>query len=69
MWGIGVPLALLGGFVFHLPVYYVYLLALSDEAVKAVIGMRRVFSRRWINNLVKGFDQPHEELPVVEQAE
>ncbi|MEM5775675.1 MAG: MATE family efflux transporter, partial [Anaerolineaceae bacterium] len=67
MWGIGVPLALLGSFVFHLPVHYVYLLALSDELVKASIGMRRVFSRRWINNLVQGFDLPAE-LPVPEQA-
>ena len=67
MWGIGVPLALLGSFVFHLPVYYVYLLAPSDELVKAAIGMRRVFSRRWINNLVQGFDLPTE-LPVAEEA-
>lgn len=52
MWGIGVPLALLAAFVLHLPVYFVYLIAISDEAVKFIIGLRRVYSRRWINNLV-----------------
>jgi putative MATE family efflux protein len=68
MWGVGVPLALLGAFVFHLPIYYVYLMALADEVIKAGIGLRRVFSRRWINNLVHGFDLPIEPI-VVEQAE
>jgi putative MATE family efflux protein len=58
MWAIGMPLALLGSFVFHLPVYWVYLLVLSDEVIKALIGLRRVFSKRWINNLVHGISSP-----------
>ena len=52
IWMIGVPSALLGGFVFHLPVYGVYALVLLEEAVKAIIITRRFLSRKWIHDLV-----------------
>jgi len=52
IWMIGVPAALIGGFVLHLPVYYVYAMVLLEEAVKAVIIFRRYISRKWINDLV-----------------
>jgi len=52
IWVIGVPAALLGGFVLHLPVHGVYLMVLLEEAVKAVITLRRYLSRRWIHDLV-----------------
>jgi putative MATE family efflux protein len=52
VWGIGVPSALIGGFVLHLPVYGVYALVLLEEAVKAVIVSRRFLSRKWIHDLV-----------------
>jgi Na+-driven multidrug efflux pump len=51
IWIVGVPMAYLGAFVFHLPVYFVYLCAMSEEATKWVLGINRYFSRRWINNL------------------
>lgn len=53
LWFIGVPLALLGAFVFHLPVYWVVLLVMADELTKFFIGLRRVGSGRWINNVVR----------------
>jgi putative MATE family efflux protein len=52
IWVIGVPAALIGGFVLDLPVYGVYALVLLEEAVKAVIVFRRFQSRRWIHDLV-----------------
>ena len=52
VWMIGVPSALLGGFVFHLPVYGVYAMVLLEEAVKAIIITRRFLSRKWIHDLV-----------------
>ena len=52
IWVIGVPAALVGGFVLHLPVYYVYALVLLEEAVKAIIIFRRYISRKWIHDLV-----------------
>jgi putative MATE family efflux protein len=52
IWLIGVPLALLGGFVFHLEVYWVYLLVLTEELGKYIVGVIRFTSRKWINNLI-----------------
>ena len=52
IWIVGVPLAALGAFMFHLPVYFVYLLAMSEEFTKWVLGLYRYRSRKWINNLV-----------------
>ncbi len=51
IWLVGVPMAALGAFVFHLPVYFVYLCAMSEELAKWLIGINRYFSRKWINNL------------------
>ena len=51
IWIVGVPMAYLGAFVWHFPVYLVYLCAMSEEATKWVLGIRRYLSRRWINNL------------------
>jgi hypothetical protein len=52
-------MAYLGANVFHLPVYIVYLCAMSEEAAKWFLGVNRYFSRKWINNLtlhVEGLD-------------
>ncbi|MEI7990786.1 MAG: MATE family efflux transporter, partial [Chloroflexota bacterium] len=53
MWLVGVPLAFLGVFVFHLPVYWVYCLVLLEEVVKALVGLTRFISKRWIHDLVR----------------
>jgi Na+-driven multidrug efflux pump len=52
IWVVGVPAALIGGFVLHLPVYYVYAFVLLEEAVKAIVIFRRYLSRKWIHDLV-----------------
>jgi putative MATE family efflux protein len=51
IWAVGVPLALLGAFVFRLPVYWVYLMVMGDELTKCAVGLFRYFSRKWIHNL------------------
>ncbi len=53
IWIVGVPMAYLGANVFHLPVYFVYLCAMSEEAAKWILGTRRYFSRKWIHNLTQ----------------
>jgi len=53
VWFVGIPLAFLAAFYFHLPVYWVVALVLGDEAVKFGFSLHRVFSRRWINNVVQ----------------
>ena len=51
IWLVGVPMAYLAAFVWDLPVYFVYLCAMSEEATKWILGMARYRSRKWINNL------------------
>lgn len=51
IWIVGVPMAYLGASVWHLPVYLVYLCAMSEEATKWILGIHRYLSRKWINNL------------------
>lgn len=53
VWLVGVPLAVVGGLVLHLPVYVVYMLIMAEEAVKYAAGLWRFSSRRWITNLVQ----------------
>jgi putative MATE family efflux protein len=53
MWFIGVPMALLGGFVLRLPVPLVVLMVVSDEATKFGIALWRVLSGRWVHNVVR----------------
>ena len=53
IWLVGVPLAALGAFVFHLPVYFVYLCAMSEELTKWALGLYRYRTRKWINNLTQ----------------
>lgn len=62
IWILGVPLAYLAAFVFHLPVYWVYLSVMSEEITKFILGIRRYLTRRWIHNLA----EPVEAIPVVE---
>ena len=51
VWLIGVPLAIIGGLVWKLPVYYVYALISLEEIFKFVLGIRRIKSGKWLNNL------------------
>ena len=51
VWLVGIPMALLGAFVFHLPVYWVFAMVMADDLTKAIGGLYRFLSRKWINNL------------------
>jgi Na+-driven multidrug efflux pump len=52
IWVIGVPAALIGGFVLKLPVYVVYMMVFLEEIVKAFIITWRYRSQKWIHDLV-----------------
>lgn len=52
VWLIGVPIALIAGFVFHLPVHLIVACVTAEEIIKMIIGFIRYRSGRWINNLV-----------------
>ncbi len=53
VWLVGVPIACIGAFVLNLPVYWVYMLIITEELVKLGVGLWRFTSRRWINNLAR----------------
>ena len=53
IWILGVPMAVLGGLILHLPVYWVYLMVMSEELTKCLLGLRRYFSRKWIHDLAQ----------------
>ena len=51
MWFIGVPLTIMGALLFKLPVHLVYALAILEEVAKFILGLMRLKSRKWINNI------------------
>lgn len=51
-WLVGIPLGLLGVFVWKLPLPYVFALITGEEFVKIFISLIRVKSKKWMNNLV-----------------
>ncbi|KAB7671771.1 MATE family efflux transporter [Bacillus sp. B1-b2] len=61
VWAIGLPLAALGVF-FHLPLFAVYALANSHDFVRAFLGIRRTYTKKWIRNVIEGYEEKKEEL-------
>ena len=53
MWGIAIPLALLGAFVFHWPVLAVYACTCLDEVGKIPWVMMRFRKYKWVRNLTR----------------
>lgn len=51
-WGIGIPLGLLGTYVFKLSIEKVYLLLSLEEVVRLSLAMIIFKQKRWINHLV-----------------
>lgn len=52
VWLIGVPLVFLGALYLSLPIYFVVLMAQTEEVVKIIICRLRFCSKKWLNNLV-----------------
>jgi len=51
VWLVGVPMACLGGLLLKLPIYYVYAMVSCEELFKVILGLPRILSKKWINNL------------------
>lgn len=52
VWFIGIPMAVLGGLVLHLPIYFVYAMILIEEIYKLVLGYVRYRQKKWLRNIV-----------------
>lgn len=61
-WGIGVPLGFISAFLLKLPIQWVYLLISSEELVRFIIGLKIMYSRKWMNNLTGNASNKEEEL-------
>jgi putative MATE family efflux protein len=51
-WVIAIPLTALGAFEWHLGLFVVYALAMSEESVKLGIALRRLMQRTWMKKLI-----------------
>ncbi|MDD7201723.1 MAG: MATE family efflux transporter [Sphaerochaetaceae bacterium] len=51
VWLVGVPMAFLGSAVLHLPMWQVYLMVYLEEVAKAIFGLARIRSGKWLHNL------------------
>lgn len=51
LWLISVPLAFLAGLVWNFPPRLVYLMVSADELFKTILGVYRLLSKKWLNNL------------------
>jgi putative MATE family efflux protein len=51
MWIISIPLTFMAAFYFMLPLYWVALIAYSEEIIKAVMFVFRMKTRHWLKNL------------------
>jgi Na+-driven multidrug efflux pump len=66
-WLVGIPMAALGVMVLKWPIYLVMALVSLEEVVKALFGLRRLYSGKWLNNLVRdlhGGKVVSEEIPI-----
>jgi Na+-driven multidrug efflux pump len=52
VWLIGIPMAVLGGLVLHLPIYIVYAMITIEEVYKLVFGYMRYRKKKWLKNIV-----------------
>jgi putative MATE family efflux protein len=51
LWLIAIPLMLFTGLVLHWNPLLVYLISMSEEFIKYLLGLRRVISGKWIHNV------------------
>lgn len=51
VWFIGIPMAFLGGLVFHLPIYVVYAMVFAEEIYKTILSYLRYRQKKWLRNL------------------
>jgi Na+-driven multidrug efflux pump len=54
MWIVSLPAAAIASFVFHAPFWLIYLLVLSEELFKFVVGLWRFRSGKWLRDVTTG---------------
>ncbi|MDR2134059.1 MAG: MATE family efflux transporter [Treponema sp.] len=54
LWTFALPLAAIAGFVFHAPVWVLFICVSSEECLKLMLGLWRLKTGRWLRNVTKG---------------
>ncbi|MTI65380.1 MAG: MATE family efflux transporter [Firmicutes bacterium] len=54
IWFIALPLGFIGAKIFNLPVYIIYLIISFEELLEVGFAIKRLKSKKWLNNVVKG---------------
>lgn len=68
VWVVGAPAVLLAGFVFHLPVIWMFAMIFTEEIVKVGAGLVLFFRRNWMKNLTEPeVEEPQAEAPLLPQ--
>jgi Na+-driven multidrug efflux pump len=52
MWIVALPLGAVASFVFHAPVWVIYLCINTEEPVKMLLGLWRLKTGKWLHNVV-----------------
>ena len=60
LWLVSLPLAALAGLVWHLPAFWVYIFMKIEMAIKTIIGIFRLLSKKWIH-IVRFEDDPQKQ--------
>lgn len=53
MWCVGIPLCVLGTYVFKWPIHMVFALVLLEEISKLILSLKRYRSKKWIHNIIE----------------
>ncbi|MCD7839677.1 MAG: MATE family efflux transporter [Erysipelotrichaceae bacterium] len=57
MWGIGIPLAFISVYVFHIDsIALVFMICQLEQIMRVILGMKRYSQGKWAVNLIKSFD-------------
>ena len=54
MWTAALPLAAIASFLFHAPVWIIYLCVTMEEPCKVILGLWRYRSGKWLRNVIGG---------------
>ena len=55
MWLFSIPLGFISAFVWKLPIIMIFLIIKSDEVLKTIASVMRIYSGKWINDLTRDF--------------
>jgi Na+-driven multidrug efflux pump len=53
MWLVSLPVAAAASFIFHAPVWLIYLCICSEDVIKTALGLWRLKSGRWLHNVTE----------------